>query len=75
MRTTEPMTRADKAREWLARRPGVDHRPRDLARAMGWSNHEAATTLRALWEKGEIERLRVTNPGASGPAYSLYGVK
>lgn len=67
------MTKADAAREWLHKHPG-EHRPRDLARALGWDNHAAATTLRWLWVQGEIERRQVTNPGASGPAYSLYGV-
>lgn len=70
---TATPTRADAARDWLRARPGVKHRPRDLGRDLGWTNHQAATTLGALWRRGEIEREQVTNPGASGPAYTLYG--
>ena len=71
---TATQTRSDAVRELLAAQPGVRHRPRDVARALGVDNHAAATTLRALWARGEIDRSQVTNPGASGPAYTLYGV-
>lgn len=68
-------TKADAAREWLSARPGVRHRPRDMARDLGWTNHQAATTLGYLWRQGEIGREQVTLPGGTGPAYSKYGTQ
>ena len=68
-----PETTTQRVAAYLAEHPGVEHRAFEVARALGLSNHQAATTLRRLWEQGRIDRLRVTLPGGSGPSHSLYG--
>lgn len=52
--------------EYLQGRPGF-FRPRDVADATGVSPHQAATTLRYLWERGRIDRLSVHREGGTRP--------
>lgn len=62
---------SEEVAQWLREHPG-HHRPRDVAKAMGYDPRRTAQNLRYLWERGRIDRLVAIRPGYTREL-GLYG--
>lgn len=59
-------TQVRRVATYLEQSPGY-HKPSDVARATGMDSHQACVALRYLYEKGQIDRQRITLQGHRHP--------